>query len=124
MSQEKTHDLYDFMRQLSNEMAAEYDRIQKRTTEDPGTAGDQGEENWADLLRGWLPRTYEVVTKGRIIWQHIDLFQNGQVCGHSTPLECENGAILSIDILLRWSKEAFGEAGLFSRQRRDMSIVA
>lgn len=67
MSQDKTHDLYDFMRQLSNEMAAEYDRIQKRTTEDSGTAGDQGEENWAELLRGWLPRTYEVVTKGRII---------------------------------------------------------
>jgi hypothetical protein len=69
MSQEKTHDLKDFMRQLSDEMAAEYIRIQKRATEDPGTAGDQGEENWAELLRGWLPRTYEVVTKGRIIGQ-------------------------------------------------------
>ena len=67
MSNEKSHDLHDFMRQLSNEMAAEYDRIQKRATEDPGTAGDQGEENWAELLRGWLPRTYAVVTKGRII---------------------------------------------------------
>ena len=67
MSQEKTHDLYDFMRQLSDEMAAEYDRIQKRATEDPGTAGDQGEENWKELLTGWLPPTYEVVTKGRII---------------------------------------------------------
>ena len=69
MSQDKTHDLKDFIRQLSDEMAAEYNRIQKRVTEDPGTAGDQGEENWADLLRGWLPRTYEVVTKGRIISQ-------------------------------------------------------
>ncbi len=67
MSEEKTHDLYQFMRQLSTEMAAEYDRIQMRATEDPGTAGDQGEENWAELLRGWLPRTYKVVTKGRII---------------------------------------------------------
>lgn len=67
MSQDKIHDLYDFMRQLSNDMAAEYERIQKRATEDPGTAGDQGEENWAELLRGWLPRTYKVVTKGRII---------------------------------------------------------
>ena len=67
MSQEKTHDLHDFLRQTSNDIAEEYDRIQKRTTEDPGTAGDQGEENWAELLRGWLPRTYKVVTKGRII---------------------------------------------------------
>ena len=69
MSEEKTHDLYDFMQQISNEMAAEYNRIQKRATEDPGTAGDQGEENWAELLRGWLPSTYKVVTKGRIISQ-------------------------------------------------------
>ena len=69
MSQENTHDLYDFMRQLSDEMAAEYNRIQRWAAWDPGTAGDQGEENWAELLRGWLPRTYEVVTKGRIISQ-------------------------------------------------------
>ena len=61
------HDLHDHMRQLKQEMAAEYDRIQKHASEDPGTAGDQGEENWAKLLREWLPRTYEVVTKGRII---------------------------------------------------------
>lgn len=69
MSEQKTHDLYDFMRQISAEMSAEYDRIQMRATEDPGTAGDQGEENWAELLRDWLPRSYEVVTKGRIISQ-------------------------------------------------------
>ena len=69
MSDEKTHDLYDFMRQVSAEIASEYDRIQKRSTEDPGTAGDQGEENWAEILRDWLPRSFEVVTKGRIISQ-------------------------------------------------------
>ena len=69
MSKEMTHDLHEFMRQLSDEMAAEYRRIQMRTSEDPGTAGDQGEENWAELLRGWLPHTYKVVTKGRIISQ-------------------------------------------------------
>lgn len=72
MSQKKTHDLYDFMQQISAEMSAEYDRIQKRATEDPGTAGDQGEENWAALLRDWLPRNYEVVTRGRIISQEGD----------------------------------------------------
>lgn len=72
MSESKTHDLHDFMRQISSEMSSEYDRIQKRATEDPGTAGDQGEENWAELLRDWLPRNYEVVTKGRIISQEGD----------------------------------------------------
>lgn len=67
MSEEKTHDLIDFMRRISDKMAAEYERIQKRASEDPGTAGDQVEENWAKLLRGWLPPTYEVVTKGKIL---------------------------------------------------------
>jgi hypothetical protein len=69
MSSQKTHDLHKFMQQISAEMSAEYNRIQMRATEDPGTAGDQGEENWAELLRDWLPRTFEVVTKGRIISQ-------------------------------------------------------
>lgn len=64
---ENIHDLVDFMRQVSTEMASEYDRIRRRAQEDPGTAGDQGEENWASLLRDWLPSTYEVATKGRII---------------------------------------------------------
>ena len=67
MQDHKGHDLHDFMRQVSVEMAAEYQRIQKRSTEDPGTAGDQGEENWATLLRDWLPPSFQVVTKGRII---------------------------------------------------------
>jgi hypothetical protein len=57
------------MRQISDQMAAEYERIEKRAIADPGTAGDQGEENWAALLRDWLPTYYHVVTKGRIIGQ-------------------------------------------------------
>ena len=68
MSQQKSHDLYDFMRQIGIEMSAEYNRIQMRATEDPGTAGDRG-RRIGRLLREWLPRTYEVVTKGRIISQ-------------------------------------------------------
>ena len=67
MESEKHHDLHDFMRQVTNEMSEEYERIQKRVGEDPGTAGDQGEENWAELFREWLPPNYRVVTKGRII---------------------------------------------------------
>jgi len=62
-----SHDLYDFMEQISSEMQDEYNRIRKRAAADPGTAGDQGEENWATILRGWLPRNFEVVTKGRLI---------------------------------------------------------
>ena len=67
MPKEQVHNLHHFMRQISEKMGSDYQEIQERTTEDPGTAGDQGEKNWANLLRGWLPRAYEVVTKGRII---------------------------------------------------------
>src|SRR5438067_1442863 len=63
----ENNDLFDFMTAATTQMAAEYHRIQKRATEDPGTAGDQGEENWATLLRGWLPNTFHIVTKGRIL---------------------------------------------------------
>lgn len=63
----KRHDLFDYIGSVEKEIADEYERIQKRVKEDPGTAGDQGEENWAEILRGWLPSTYYVVTRGRII---------------------------------------------------------
>jgi len=63
------HDLDSFMQDVTNHMSSEYDRIQLRAKEDPGTAGDQGEENWATLLRDWLPPTYQIETKGRIIGQ-------------------------------------------------------
>jgi hypothetical protein len=64
---ETNHELADFMRDATLQMASDYDRIQKRAADDPGTAGDQGEENWATLLRRWLPPVYQVVTKGRIL---------------------------------------------------------
>lgn len=63
----KTHDLHTFMAQVTTEMASEYNRIFAKTAEDPGTAGDEGEENWAQLLREWLPPAYHVATKGRLI---------------------------------------------------------
>ena len=64
---ETNHELADFMRDATLQMSSDYDRIQKRAVDDPGTAGDQGEENWATLLRCWLPPIYQVVTKGRIL---------------------------------------------------------
>jgi len=63
----KTNDLVDFMQHITQEVAREYSRIQKRAREDPGTAGDQGEENWATILRNWLPPIYQIVTKGRVL---------------------------------------------------------
>ncbi|MBD2743622.1 DUF6602 domain-containing protein [Coleofasciculus sp. FACHB-1120] len=52
---------------LKRDIAQEYDRIQTRVREDPGTAGDQAGENWPSLLKNWLPANYPIVTKGRII---------------------------------------------------------
>jgi hypothetical protein len=61
------NDLIDLINTSISELEQEYNRILKRVGEDPGTSGDQGEESWADLLRGWLPEHYHVKTKGRIL---------------------------------------------------------
>src|ERR1017187_10028086 len=61
------HDIHDFIRKAQGDLQAEDVRIQKRAAEDPGTAGDQGEENWAALFRQWLPDYFQVITKGRIL---------------------------------------------------------
>jgi hypothetical protein len=61
------HDLHDFMNQYTDLFAAEYKRIFRKTTQDPGTAGDEGEENWASLFKKIVPSHYHVKTKGRIV---------------------------------------------------------
>jgi hypothetical protein len=71
--QQPSHELFTFLAQVSREMADEYKRIRARAREDPGTAGDEGEENWAEVLRGWLPATYQIEAKGRLIGH------NGQI---------------------------------------------
>ncbi|WP_198148432.1 DUF6602 domain-containing protein, partial [Elstera litoralis] len=67
MSKENKHDLHVFMDQITEEMMSEYNRIYAKAAADPGTAGDEGEENWATLFRDWLPPAYQVRTKGRLI---------------------------------------------------------
>jgi hypothetical protein len=61
------HDLHIYMTQLGSWLDSEYTRIRKSAKADPGTAGDEGEENWAQLLREWLPPSYRVVTKGQLL---------------------------------------------------------
>jgi hypothetical protein len=62
-----SHALHHFMKQATTLLQFEYDWIFDWTTQDPGTAGDQGETNWAAFLRGWLPSHFHVETKGRIM---------------------------------------------------------
>jgi hypothetical protein len=63
----RPHELQAFMDQVAEVLTGEYERIRSRAKEDPGTAGDEGESNWAALLRDWLPPQFHVVTKGRVL---------------------------------------------------------
>jgi hypothetical protein len=65
----RQHDFFEMMRAVKESLANDYQRIRTRTIEDPGTAGDQAEEDWATILRDWLPAIYPVVTKGRILFE-------------------------------------------------------
>jgi hypothetical protein len=67
---DEKHDIHDFLISAQRDIQDEYQRIMKRATEDPGTAGDQGEENWATLLKNWLPSYFHIVTKGRILCEN------------------------------------------------------
>lgn len=62
-----SNELFDYMTSATKQMAERYELIRRRRSEDPGTAGDRGEENWAELFRDWLPQYFQVVTKGRIL---------------------------------------------------------
>jgi hypothetical protein len=64
------HDIHDYFYDLSARIKHEYTRISRNSRKDPGTAGDEGEENWAELLRDWLPKDYTIVTKGNLINSH------------------------------------------------------
>ena len=60
MLEERTDNSANFTRQRS-------DNSQEGLTEPRKNTADEREKSWAKLLRGLLPSTYEVVTKGRII---------------------------------------------------------
>lgn len=88
----KKHDFFNFMAQVKETLAKEYNEIRKRAMEDPGTAGDQVEESWAQFLRNWIPATYPVVTKGRILFAdgtaspQVDIL----ILSPSYPIELRN----------------------------------
>jgi hypothetical protein len=65
----KKHDFFNLMGAVKESLARDYERIRARSRDDPGTAGDQAEEDWAAILRNWLPANYTVVTKGRILFE-------------------------------------------------------
>ncbi len=62
------HDFFQLMAAVNDDILNDFRIVRRRSREDPGTAGDQVEEQWADVLRRWLPATYHIVTKGRILF--------------------------------------------------------
>lgn len=72
-----THEFNSFMMSEGQRMANEYRlmrvRIDRDNTKSQGvhaqTAGNQGEETWAQTLRDWLPPTYQIATRGRVYFE-------------------------------------------------------
>lgn len=63
------HDFFKLMGATNESLANDYRRIRQRSLDDPGTAGDQAEEDWAKVFRNWLPANYPIITKGRILFE-------------------------------------------------------
>jgi hypothetical protein len=61
------HDIHDYMISAQHRIEEAYARIKKHSSEDPGTAGDQGEEDWSKFLQEWLPGYFHIVNKGVIL---------------------------------------------------------
>jgi Domain of unknown function (DUF6602) len=67
------HHLSMLSDEAAAQLATKHLQIRTYSRQDPGTAGDQAEENWAGVLREWLPASYHVCTKGRILFANNDL---------------------------------------------------
>lgn len=67
MTETQQNDLYDLMREVRENVAAEYERIRRRAGEDPSIAGGEGENTWAEIFKHWLPPAYQIETKGKIM---------------------------------------------------------
>jgi hypothetical protein len=61
------HDAFAMMGHWSGRLESQYRLIRRSSKADPGSAGDQAEQDWAEILRFWLPSYYHVRTKGRIL---------------------------------------------------------
>jgi hypothetical protein len=61
------HEISKRFMAVFHEIVSDYGIVKGRTNEEPGTTGDHVEGKWAEVLSDWLPATYHVVTKGRIL---------------------------------------------------------
>ena len=76
LPQETIPNWHEAILQFSNHKAVKYDSIHDPSNENTETIGNQRKEIWAELLRGLLPGTYQVVTNARIINQDRETSPN------------------------------------------------
>ena len=62
-----THRIHEWLREVAQEVQEDWERLRQAAREDPQRAGHGGEATWADLLRKWLPSSYEVSTRKYIL---------------------------------------------------------
>lgn len=65
---DRVHDLRQFFAKADAEIASDYERIRSKSRQDPGSAGDEGENVWQQLLKRWLPPSYHIAKKGQVIF--------------------------------------------------------
>src|SRR5438045_7195805 len=64
----RKHDLWEFWKEANERIAKQYEKLRKRAAGHPNTAGDQGEIDWKTVLEQWIPKSYSIVTKGRLLF--------------------------------------------------------
>jgi hypothetical protein len=67
------HSLQKFVKDAASQIQSDYDAIRLHASADPGTAGDSAEASWVSVLKDWLPPSFRVETKGRIIGPNGEL---------------------------------------------------
>lgn len=68
IEQLKTHDLWEFWSEANYRIVKQYEKMRRRAASHPNTAGDQGEIDWKKLLEQWIPKSYRIVTQGRLLF--------------------------------------------------------
>jgi hypothetical protein len=99
----KKHDFFNLMGAVKESLARDYDRTRARSRDDPGTAGDQAEEDWAAIFRNWFPANYTVIFVRCLGW-HQQLV--GRIRRRrNPPLQPET--MVDYAALIRPTKEKF-----------------
>jgi Domain of unknown function (DUF6602) len=62
-----THRIHEWFRDVAQEVQGDWERLHAAAQEDAQKAGHGGEATWAELLRKWLPSSYEVATRKYIL---------------------------------------------------------